>query len=124
MIHPFCIDTPIDAFAGTLTKNEMTVTHMYAVDDLVDLTPFLQNSRFSTQHPDHPNLAASSAILKAAFIGNICNNAFRNESGLNVGQATEVALLNILPVLAQDDERKVCWSKKTDANEQELRSTQ
>ncbi|CAD6581870.1 MAG: High affinity Ca2+/Mn2+ P-type ATPase-like protein [Tremellales sp. Tagirdzhanova-0007] len=91
---------------GTLTKNEMTVTHMYAVDDLVDLTPFLQNSRFSTQHPDHPNLAASSAILKAAFIGNICNNAFRNESGLNVGQATEVALLNILPVLAQDDERK------------------
>jgi magnesium-transporting ATPase (P-type) len=26
-------------FAGTLTKNEMTVTHLYALDDLVDLTP-------------------------------------------------------------------------------------
>ena len=112
MNQPYYTKTPIDPFAGTLTKNEMTVTHIYAVDDLVDLTPHLYTSRFSPRHPDHPNLTSSSAILKAAFIGNICNNAFRNDTGLNVGQATEVALLNVLPVLEQDDERKVRPSRK------------
>jgi len=46
-------------------------------------------------------------MIKTALIGNVCNNAFRNEQGVNVGQATEVALLNVLPVLGKDDERKV-----------------
>jgi Ca2+-transporting ATPase len=45
-------------------------------------------------------------MLKAALIGNLCNNAFKNEAGVNVGQATEVALLNVLPVLEREDERK------------------
>ncbi len=93
--------------AGTLTKNEMTVTHLYAVDDLADLTPHLHSSQFSPRHPDHAESTTSPAMVKAALIGNICNNAFRNETGVNVGQATEVALLNVLPVIGRDDERKV-----------------
>jgi Ca2+-transporting ATPase len=92
--------------SGTLTKNEMTVTHLYAVDDLVDITPHLHPS-FAPRHPDHAEFTPSPAMTRAALIGNICNNAFRNETGVNVGQATEVALLNFLPVLGQEDERKV-----------------
>ena len=84
----------------------MTVTHIYSVDDLVDLTPHLHPS-FGPRHPDHAEFTPSAAMLKVASVGNICNNAFRNETGTNVGQATEVALLNVLPVLGKDDERKV-----------------
>ncbi|GFZ46784.1 Calcium-transporting ATPase 1 [Saitozyma sp. JCM 24511] len=91
---------------GTLTKNEMTVTHLYALDDLVDLTPLLHAPQFGPRRPDHPAVTPSPAMLKAALIGNLCNNAFRNEAGVNVGQATEVALLNVLPVLEREDERK------------------
>lgn len=93
--------------AGTLTKNEMTVTQIYAVDDLVDLTPHLNGPHLGPRHPDHLEFSPSPAILKAALIGNICNNAFRNDAGVNVGQATDVALLNVLPVLTKDDDRKV-----------------
>ncbi|WVW84125.1 calcium-transporting P-type ATPase, PMR1-type [Kwoniella bestiolae CBS 10118] len=93
---------------GTLTKNEMTVTHMYAVDDLVDLSPLLNNvtSPFGPKRPDQPELARSQALKKTALVGSICNNAFKNEQGVNVGQATEVALLNVLPVIGADDQRK------------------
>jgi Ca2+-transporting ATPase len=84
----------------------MTVTHIYATDDLVDLTPHLHHN-FGPRHPNHADLMPSPAMLKTALVGNICNNAFRNEQGINVGQATEVALLNVLPVLGKDDERKV-----------------
>ncbi|CAK9781097.1 calcium-transporting P [Cutaneotrichosporon oleaginosum] len=92
---------------GTLTRNEMTVTHMYAVDDLTDLNP--QLAAASTMGPKHPDLAAyspSAALLKTAQIGALCNNAFRNNEGKNVGNATEVALLNVLPILRAEDERK------------------
>ncbi len=85
----------------------MTVTHLYAVDDLIDLTPQLNATHFGPRHPDHAEFTTSPAVLKAALIGNICNNAFRNESGANVGQSTEVALLNVLPVVGREDERKV-----------------
>ncbi|KAL7421951.1 High affinity Ca2+/Mn2+ P-type ATPase-like protein [Cryptotrichosporon argae] len=91
---------------GTLTKNEMTVTHLYAVDDLLDLSPHLNASQFSPRHPDSAKLEPSPAMLKAVTIGNLCNNAFRNEQGVNVGQATEVALLNVLGMLRVEDERK------------------
>ncbi|EIW70506.1 hypothetical protein TREMEDRAFT_43224 [Tremella mesenterica DSM 1558] len=93
---------------GTLTKNEMTVTHIYAVDDLVDLTPLLDNRRdqFAPTHPDQHTFSPSQALVKVAQIGSICNNAFMNDSGVNVGQSTEAALLNVLPVLGQQDERR------------------
>ncbi|WWC61988.1 calcium-transporting P-type ATPase, PMR1-type [Kwoniella dejecticola CBS 10117] len=92
---------------GTLTQNEMTVTHMYAVDDLVDLSPLLNvTSPFGPKRPDQPELAQSQALKKTALVGSICNNAFKNEQGVNVGQATEVALLNVLPIISADDQRK------------------
>ncbi|WVQ79940.1 calcium-transporting P-type ATPase, PMR1-type [Cryptococcus sp. DSM 104549] len=93
---------------GTLTKNEMTVTHMYSVDDLVDLTPHLNNpsSPFGPRRPDAGEFFTSPALLKTALVGSVCNNAFKNEQGVNVGQATEVALLNVLPVLDAEDQRK------------------
>ena len=88
---------------GTLTKNEMTVTHAYTVDDLVDLTPFLAERR--------PPMSPSHALVKTVQIGSICNNAFRNELGVNVGQATDVALMNVLSVIEIDDPRAVSpWS--------------
>lgn len=93
---------------GTLTKNEMTVTHMYSVDELVDLTPHLNvTSPFGPRRPDSQQLWISPALLKVALVGNLCNDAFKNEQGINVGQATEVALLNVLPVLKAEDQRKV-----------------
>ncbi|OCF30540.1 calcium-transporting P-type ATPase, PMR1-type [Kwoniella heveanensis BCC8398] len=92
---------------GTLTKNEMTVTHVYSVDDLVDLNPHLAAaSSFGPRRPDIPEFVPSQAILKTALVGSVCNNAFKNEQGINVGQATEVALLNVLPVLKAEDQRK------------------
>ena len=91
---------------GTLTKNEMTVTHLYAVDDLIDLTPHLHRDAFAPKDPNHPPFTASPAMLKVAQVGSLCNNAFKNDAGINVGQATEVALLNVLPVLDREDDRK------------------
>ncbi|WVR06873.1 calcium-transporting P-type ATPase, PMR1-type [Kwoniella sp. DSM 27419] len=92
---------------GTLTKNEMTVTHVYAVDDLVDLGPHLNAaSSFGPRRPDLPELSPSQAMIKTALIGSVCNNAFKNEQGVNVGQATEVALLNVLPVIGAEDQRR------------------
>jgi Ca2+-transporting ATPase len=92
---------------GTLTKNEMTVTHVYTIDDLVDLNPHLSaHTSLGPRHPDTVGFKPSTALQKTASIGAICNNAFRNEQGINVGNATEVALLNVLPVLHVEDERK------------------
>ncbi|KAL0255407.1 hypothetical protein I308_100211 [Cryptococcus tetragattii IND107] len=92
---------------GTLTKNEMTVTHMYSVDELVDLTPHLNaTSPYGPRRPDSQQLWISPALLKVALVGSLCNDAFKNDQGINVGQATEVALLNVLPVLKTEDQRK------------------
>jgi Ca2+-transporting ATPase len=87
----------------------MTVTQMYAYDDFLDLSPYIHtNTAFGPRPPSHPSLNLSPALSKTALVGNICNNSFRNEHGTYVGQATEVALLNVLPILNLDDERKVC----------------
>ncbi|TFY56414.1 hypothetical protein EVG20_g8929, partial [Dentipellis fragilis] len=82
---------------GTLTRNEQTVTEMYAVDETVHLDP---NSQTAPSR-------VSSALWKALEIGAICNNASttRNEEGIFVGQATDVALLNVLSVFDMADPR-------------------
>lgn len=92
---------------GTLTKNEMTVTHAYTVDDMLDLNPYLDAaSSLGPRHPDTASFKPSAALLKTALIGNLCNNGFRNEQGVYVGNSTEVALLNVLSALRCEDERK------------------
>lgn len=84
---------------GTLTKNEQTVTEIYAVDDML--------------HVDHagvvqPTAHLSPAMAKTLEIGSICNNAiWREEDQGYVGQATDVALLNVLPTFGMTDQRNV-----------------
>ena len=81
---------------GTLTKNEQTVTEIYTVDELKVIGAGI------AQHGRIPD-----AIRKTLIVGNICNNAFRNSEGINVGQATDVALLNVLDVYGLQDVRPV-----------------
>ncbi|KAG2016017.1 calcium-transporting ATPase [Coprinopsis cinerea AmutBmut pab1-1] len=83
---------------GTLTKNEMTVTEAYAVDETIFLDP-------SSTAPY--NGSVSPAIKRAMDIGAICNNASleRNEDGNFVGQSTDVALLNVLDSFGMPDRR-------------------
>ena len=58
---------------------------------------------------DPPPRASSlmPAVLKTVQVGSICNNAFRNEEGVNVGQSTDVALLNILDTLGMVPQKSV-----------------
>ncbi|TKY88783.1 hypothetical protein EX895_002414 [Sporisorium graminicola] len=78
---------------GTLTTNEMTVTKCWtAEDDIIDVA----------QHMSHKHTQALSRVL---LTGNVCNNSHRNELGTNVGQATDVALVNILRVFGLEDQR-------------------
>ncbi|KAF5326538.1 hypothetical protein D9611_000185 [Ephemerocybe angulata] len=83
---------------GTLTKNEMTVTEAYAVDETVFLDP-------SSTVPYAGSV--SPAIKRALDIGAVCNNASleKNEEGIFVGQSTDVALLNVLDLFDLPDRR-------------------
>ncbi|KAF8736930.1 hypothetical protein AX14_013742 [Amanita brunnescens Koide BX004] len=83
---------------GTLTKNEQTVTELYAVDETVHLDP-TSTGQYTTQ--------ISPAVRKALDIGAICNNASteRNQDGQWVGQSTDVALLNVLDIFDVPDRR-------------------
>ena len=85
---------------GTLTKNEQTVTELYAVDETVHLDP-TSTGQYTTQ--------ISPAVRKALDIGAICNNASteRNQDGQWVGQSTDVALLNVLDIFDVPDRRPV-----------------
>ncbi|KAG8952440.1 High affinity Ca2+/Mn2+ P-type ATPase-like protein [Tulasnella sp. 424] len=79
---------------GTLTKNEQTVTEAYIVDEAIAVEGL-------RSPPSNPN----PALLKTLQIGSICNHAFKNEEGATVGQATDVALLNVLDVFGLPDQR-------------------
>jgi Ca2+-transporting ATPase len=85
---------------GTLTKNEQTVTELYAVDETVQLDP-TSASQYTTQ--------ISPAVRKALDIGALCNNASteRNQERQWVGQSTDVALLNVLDIFDAPDRRPV-----------------
>lgn len=69
---------------GTLTKNEQTVTEAYVVDEIILIDGHAASSRLTP------------AMKKLLEIGALCNNAVTNEMGINVGQSTDVALLNVL----------------------------
>ncbi|KAH7102158.1 calcium-transporting ATPase [Auriculariales sp. MPI-PUGE-AT-0066] len=77
-----CVSVICSDKTGTLTKNEQTVTEAFSVDEIVpvDFTGVL------------PKL--TPALRRTFEIAAVCNNAFRNEENLSVGQATDVALLN------------------------------
>ncbi|KAI0819205.1 calcium-transporting ATPase [Trametes gibbosa] len=82
---------------GTLTKNEQTVTEVYSVDETIALDP---------SAPVAPTTHPSLSLLKTLSIGSLCNNAVRNEEGQYVGQSTDVALLNVLPLFGLADQRQ------------------
>ena len=84
---------------GTLTRNEQTVTELYTVDELVFVDPA------APAPPAH----VSPALHKTLEVGALCNDAsiVRNEDGNYVGQATDVALLNVLSVFGLPDPRQV-----------------
>jgi Ca2+-transporting ATPase len=89
--------------AGTLTKNDMTITEAYSVDETVHLDP-------SSNAPYTASI--SPALRKAMDIGALCNNASltRNEDGAFVGQATDVAFLNVIERFGLPDRRPVSSS--------------
>lgn len=85
---------------GTLTKNEQTVTEVYAVDETIFLDPTSTIPYTGTVSP---------AVGKALDIGALCNNASleRNDDGVFMGQSTDVALLNVLQTFGLPDRRQV-----------------
>ncbi|KDQ20251.1 hypothetical protein BOTBODRAFT_51572 [Botryobasidium botryosum FD-172 SS1] len=83
---------------GTLTMNEQTVVEAYVVDETIHV-PASTSTGASTAPRIPP------ALLKTLHIGALCNNAFRNHGGVNVGQSTDVALLNVLDKFGVGDVR-------------------
>ncbi|OCH89431.1 calcium-transporting P [Obba rivulosa] len=81
---------------GTLTRNEQTVTELYAVDESITINP---------SAPIAPVQGISPALRKALSIGSLCNNAIQGEDGAYVGQSTDVALINVLSLFGLDDQR-------------------
>jgi len=83
--------------AGTLTKNEQTVTEIYVVDECIQIDSVVSSSQPSTP------------VRKALEIGSLCNNATLsgNGDGVYVGQSTDVALLNVLSTFGLQDQRHV-----------------
>lgn len=88
-----CVSVVCSDKTGTLTANQMTVVRCFTVDEgLVDL---------SHQVPHSPSQALSRTLLA----GNLCNNSYRDERGNNVGQATDVAMVNVLRSFGLEDRR-------------------
>ncbi|CAE6441183.1 unnamed protein product [Rhizoctonia solani] len=83
---------------GTLTQNEQTVSQVFVVDHIVNV-----ETGFGTR--TNTNMV-TPAVRKTLEIGGLCNNAFRNAEGINVGQSTDVAMLNVLAEFGVRDERR------------------
>lgn len=74
----------------------MTVTKAYTVDHGIfdtDVSP--------------PLLSFEDAQAKLFLVGNICNHSHTDRAGVHVGQATEVALMNVLSSVGLKDQREV-----------------
>lgn len=80
---------------GTLTTNLMTVTKAYTVDQGI----------FDIDHSP-PLLALSDSRAKVFLVGNLCNHSHLDK-GKYHGQATEVALMNVLKDVGMADQRQV-----------------
>ncbi|KIM31390.1 hypothetical protein M408DRAFT_65323 [Serendipita vermifera MAFF 305830] len=89
-----CVSVICSDKTGTLTKNELTVTEVYTFDELKQLQVGLAH---------HGRI--SEAVRRNLMIGNLCNNAFRNNEGVTVGQSTDVALLDVVTTFGLQDHR-------------------
>lgn len=80
---------------GTLTTNKQTICQCFTLEDgMLDLT-----QRDSIPH------SQGRALTRTLLVGNLCNNSHRDERGENVGQATDVAMVNVLRVFGIEDKR-------------------
>lgn len=80
---------------GTLTTNNMTVCRCFTLEDaFIDLT-----QRDGVTH------SPGRALARTLLVGNLCNNSHRDEAGQNVGQATDVAMVNVLRAFGLEDKR-------------------
>ena len=84
---------------GTLTKNEMTVRHLYMDERLVHITGSGYEPRGDFHSADHEHLSLTNPVLHtAARISLLCNDASLKEEGgkwLLRGDPTEGALLTL-----------------------------
>lgn len=88
-----CVSVVCSDKTGTLTANQMTVVRSFTVDEgSLDLTSHLPHS-------------PSQALSRMLLVGNLCNNSYRDERGNHVGQATDVAMVNILRNFGLEDRR-------------------
>ncbi|KAJ1839588.1 High affinity Ca2+/Mn2+ P-type ATPase-like protein, partial [Coemansia sp. RSA 2703] len=80
---------------GTLTMNQMEVEYLYsAADGLVDV------------RASSPTDSLSRTLQQLLRIGNVCNNAAVDSRGAPIGQATDIAVLNVAMRLRHFDERE------------------
>jgi P-type Ca2+ transporter type 2C len=80
--------------------NHMTITKMYTLesDEIIHVD----------RQIDHiSNLGNDSALKRVLRIGNLCNNAHLGEFDKLVGQATDVALIDVLQKFQIEDIRPV-----------------
>ncbi|ODQ50108.1 calcium-transporting ATPase 1 [Saitoella complicata NRRL Y-17804] len=83
---------------GTLTENHMTVTKLWTVDP-ANLSP--------VQVKEENGAAAGVAVKNLLRVGSLCNNAHTADLGHFVGQATDVALLEVLAKYGMEDPRSL-----------------
>lgn len=88
-----CVSVVCSDKTGTLTSNVMTVVACQTVEEgVIDLAVSVPHSQ-------------SPALSKVLLVGNVCNSSHRDERGNNVGQATDVAMVNVLRLFGLEDRR-------------------
>ena len=86
---------------GTLTENHMTVTKLW-----VDGLP-TSGIEISVASSNEDILGKFPGLKKVLTIGNLCNNARIGDFGKMIGQATDIALIEVLAVFGLEDIRAV-----------------
>jgi P-type Ca2+ transporter type 2C len=95
---------------GTLTMNHMTVTKIYTLEneDIIDIELSVKEiTSLPTDSALKRLLRIGTPQPHSVDIGNLCNNAHPGEFNKLVGQATDVALLDLLDRLFIEDLRSV-----------------
>ena len=89
---------------GTITENHMTVTKLWTFDYEANYrTPFLELENFN--HREAKNLITEN-MYKMLETANICNNAiYSKESEKYIGNPSDIALVESLPVFGLEDMR-------------------
>ncbi|CAI2166273.1 11919_t:CDS:10 [Funneliformis geosporum] len=94
-VNVICVDK-----TGTLTENVLTVTKIFTLDE---------ENIFDLEHGLPTK--TSSAMREVLKIGGVCNNASIDEKGKKYGQATDVALLDVIIKMNMEDDIKTFCRK-------------